>query len=61
MSAKISTDEQMVDCNAPDTVRIEISSDGKKIWVNVDGVCRFRAQDVAFIGIEHPKGFKFQE
>lgn len=36
----------MIDVNG-DNVQIEISDDGKKIWVNVDGVCKFRSYDTA--------------
>ena len=39
---KVSIDDQMVDVNAPIVVDVEISADGKVIWVNVDGICRLR-------------------
>jgi len=34
---------EMLDITAPKVVDITIRSDGKVVWVNVDGICRFRA------------------
>ena len=33
----------MEDVTAPRHVEIRIREDGKVVWVNVDGICRFRA------------------
>lgn len=32
-----------IDITAPEHVEILIRQDGKVIWINVDGVCEFRA------------------
>lgn len=34
--------EQMVDIAAPSIVEVQVRADGKVLWVNVDGICRFR-------------------
>jgi len=34
---------KMLDIAAPEAVEITIQADGKKVWVNVDGICMFRA------------------
>ena len=31
------------DITNPETVQILIDADGKTVWVNVDGICLFRA------------------
>lgn len=33
----------MKDITAPDVVEVEIRSDGKVVWINVDGKCALRA------------------
>lgn len=33
----------MVDVTGPSIVELRIRNDSKVIWVNVDGICRFRA------------------
>ena len=40
---KIATNDQMIDITAPSDVEVKIRSDGKVVWVNVDGICKFRA------------------
>lgn len=37
--------EQMFDLNDSKEVEIQIRSDGKAVWVNVDGVCRVRVNN----------------
>lgn len=32
-----------VDITEPGYVEVLVSNDGKIVWVNVDGICRFRA------------------
>jgi hypothetical protein len=41
--ARESYESGMLDITAPANVEVEIKGDGNVIWVNVDGVCRFRA------------------
>lgn len=38
--------DDMIDVTRPQVVEVQISVDKKKVWVNVDGVCRFRAHDI---------------
>ena len=33
----------MIDLTAPEIVEVLVRSDGKVIWINIDGVCRLRA------------------
>lgn len=43
------TDEQspsMLDIAGPTVVQVEISHDGKTLWVSVDGMCKLRASNV---------------
>jgi len=35
--------KEMQDITAPETVEIQIRSDAKTIWINIDGICRLRA------------------
>jgi len=35
--------DNMIDITAPETVEIQIRSDAKTIWINIDGICRLRA------------------
>ena len=35
--------KEMQDVAGPDYVEILIDSNGRRVWINVDGVCRFRA------------------
>jgi hypothetical protein len=33
---------EMMDITAPSSVEIKIRSDGKVVWVNVNGICKLR-------------------
>lgn len=35
--------DKTIDITAPEVVEILIREDGEVVWVNVDGICRFRA------------------
>jgi hypothetical protein len=41
--AKVIQIETQIDVTAPKVVQVVVREDGKTIWVNVDGVCKFRA------------------
>ncbi len=43
---KIATNDQVIDITAPSHVEVKIRGDGKVVWVNVDGICKFRACQV---------------
>lgn len=43
MGANESQADAMLDITAPEIVQVQIDSNSKIVWVNVDGVCRFRA------------------
>jgi hypothetical protein len=43
MPTDVNIGEQMIDITAPEVVEILIRDDGKVVWINVDGICRFRA------------------
>jgi len=45
-------DKQMMDITAPEVVEIKIRWDGKVVWVNVDGICRFRACQIETVIVE---------
>jgi hypothetical protein len=47
----IDSKESQVDITAPELVDITINEDGKVVWINVDGVCRFRAQRIKNLAI----------
>jgi hypothetical protein len=34
-------EEPMIDVTAPASGEVSIRNDGKVVWVNVDGICRF--------------------
>jgi hypothetical protein len=34
---------EILDIRAPQSVEIQIRYDGRVVWVNVDGICRFRS------------------
>lgn len=40
----LTIDGELVDLNGAKLIEVEVSADGK-LWVNVDGICRLRAQD----------------
>lgn len=44
--AKDLRDDTLLDIFEAETVGIQISPDGKRIWVCVDGICRFRAKGI---------------
>lgn len=50
----------MVDLSGPEIVEITVThgKDGAKVWVNVDGVCRFRAYRVKRVTTEVLEGEK---
>lgn len=43
---------EMVDVTAPGCVQVQISKDGRTLWINVDGVCRLRCCRVAALEVE---------
>lgn len=45
-------EEGMVDVTAPQVVEISIRYDGKVVWVNIDGICRFRACQIGTLILE---------
>jgi hypothetical protein len=45
-------DKRTVDVTAPEIVQIVIRDDAKVVWVNVDGVCLFRACRVGRLEVE---------
>lgn len=42
--AKDLRDDTLLDIFDAETVGIQISDDGKRVWVCVDGICRFRVK-----------------
>lgn len=49
--ARMVEDPQQIDLTGPELVQIEIKSDGKVLWVNVDGVCVFRACRIKYLTV----------
>jgi hypothetical protein len=45
-------EEPMIDVTAPQVVEVSIRNDGKVVWVNVDGICRFRACQITTVILE---------
>src|SRR5215472_14973865 len=43
---------QMVDVRSPNVVEVETDTGGSKLWVNVDGICLFRAYDIEKLSIK---------
>ena len=43
---------EMIDITAPDVVEMRVRFDGKVVWINVDGICRFRACQIKTVVIE---------
>ena len=38
---------RLIDIRSPEKqVEVQISDDGKRLWVNVDGICLLRIQDM---------------
>lgn len=55
--ASVTVTRQMVDCAGGATesfmtVQVQIDERGKELWVNVDGVCRFRAYAIDRLEVE---------
>jgi hypothetical protein len=44
--ARVNEELTMLDIRGPIGVEIEISLQGTVLWVNIDGVCRLRVQDI---------------
>jgi hypothetical protein len=42
---------EMIDITAPETVQVQINLHGNTLWVNVDGICRFRACRIGNLAI----------
>ena len=53
---KIATNDQIIDVLQPAHVEVKIRGDGKVVWVNVDGVCKFRAKVKELELIDERKG-----
>lgn len=45
----------MLDITAPDSVEVLIRDDKKVVWVNVDGICRFRACRIKKLDFQSPE------
>lgn len=43
---------EMIDITTPDVVEIQVRFDGKVVWINVDGICRFRACQIKTVIIQ---------
>lgn len=43
---------QFIDITAPGVLEIKIRRDGKVVWINVDGICRFRACQIETLILE---------
>jgi len=43
---------EMIDVTGPEVVEISIRRDGKVVWVNVDGICLFRACQIKILSLE---------
>ena len=39
-------EQKLIDIRGPRDVEIVINADGTTIWVNIEGMCMFRAQNV---------------
>lgn len=50
--AKDLRDDTMLDIFDAETIGIQISPDGKRIWVCVDGVCRLRVKGIGTVEID---------
>lgn len=44
--ARVNEELTMLDIRGPIGVEIETDQNGTKLWVNIDGVCRLRIQDI---------------
>jgi len=43
---------QMIDVRDPKRLEISVSENRETVWINVDGVCRFRAQKIKAFALE---------
>jgi hypothetical protein len=43
---------EMMDINAPKGVQVQIREDGKVLWVNVDGLCVLRINQIPVLDVE---------
>jgi len=46
------SDEQVLDVTAPEVLEIRIKWDGKVVWINIDGICRFRSCQIKTLIVE---------
>ncbi len=44
--------EQVLDITAPDRLEVRIRHDGKVVWINIDGICRFRSCQIKTLILE---------
>lgn len=42
----------VIDLNGCQAIQIQVSEDGTKVWVNVDGICRLRAYACQRVEVE---------
>jgi hypothetical protein len=47
-----------LDITAPDEVEIQIRSDGKVMWVNINGMCRLRVCRIAHLTLNDDRSNK---
>lgn len=45
----------LVDITGPQAVQVDIRHDERVVWVNVDGVCRFRACQITQLEVNRPE------
>lgn len=43
---------EIMEIVCPGDVQVVIDASGRRVWINVDGVCRFRAGQVAQVRIQ---------
>jgi len=43
---------KMLDITAPTNLEVTVSSDAKRLWINVDGICVFRACKIAHLSLD---------
>jgi predicted DNA-binding protein len=48
--------KETLDITAPQVVEMSVRQDGKVVWVNVDGICRFRACQIEQLILEDHRG-----
>lgn len=48
---------EMIDIVAPKGVQVQVSADGKKLWVNINGVCALRCSQVEVMDVEDMRPF----